>query len=89
MRRLIHIRVPILPALLATVLTASVIFAAPAAAEVENNDTMQTASVLAVGVEGDRNAALTPAGDVDWYRFEAPRAGLYTVEVFNVASTIG
>lgn len=58
-------------------------------AEPEPNDTMGTAVSVSVGTQGIRDAQINPAGDKDYYKFSAQAGRTYTVEVFNVSTSLG
>jgi hypothetical protein len=79
-------------------LVASVLPVAPLASAVlaqtinesGSNNTAATAQLLErIGRESPLGGQIDPAGDVDWYRFEAVEGRTYVVELFNVATTLG
>lgn len=58
--------------------------------EIEPNDTSDTAQHLAaIGLNNWVDAAINPAGDKDWFRFDAVAGRTYVIELYNVASTLG
>ncbi|MFW5475146.1 hypothetical protein ACOCJ5_17695 [Knoellia sp. CPCC 206450] len=64
--------------------------ASPSAwAEPEPNDTIAAATPIGVGVDGITDASIFASGDKDFYRFEAPAAGTYTIDIYDVASAMG
>ncbi len=70
----------------------SAVGAAPSAPidEVEPNDTSATAQLLtAIGLDSPVNAEINPAGDTDWFAFNAEAGQTYAVEIFNAATGLG
>ncbi|MFV9503925.1 MAG: hypothetical protein AB4911_05090 [Oscillochloridaceae bacterium umkhey_bin13] len=62
---------------------------AQAITEAEPNNTAETAQLLErIGRESPLRGQINPARDVDWYRFEAVEGRTYTVELFNVATSL-
>ncbi len=57
--------------------------------ENEPNNTSQQAQTLSViGRENYVNAAISPAGDQDWYKFNAEAGVTYVVELFEVSASV-
>ncbi len=55
-----------------------------------NNNTAATAQLLErIGRESPLRGQIDPAGDINWYRFEAVEGRTYVVELFNIATTLG
>ncbi len=58
-------------------------------AESEPNDSMVSAVPISVGLNGISGAEINPAGDVDYYKFDAVAGRTYVVEVYNVSTSLG
>ena len=57
--------------------------------EIEPNNSFNAANTLTLNaLSASIQGTINPAGDVDYYRVEVPRAGVFVADVFNIPSNI-
>lgn len=57
--------------------------------EVEPNNELDKGQALSsIGVKQPIKGSINPAGDQDWYQFEAVSGQVYTIELFDVSNTL-
>ena len=70
-------------------LVLSGVLASSASADTEPNNSFDQAQSITVGVGGTISASISPAGDLDYYRFAGVAGRTYTAELLNVATSLG
>lgn len=70
--------------------SANLIAQAESVKEVEPNNEIGKGQVLpSIGVKHPVKGSINPAGDQDWYQFDAVSGQVYTIELFDVSNTLG